>query len=54
MIDKEDVLAIINEEYLKCMEEMGSTENSSPNFYCIVQNISLLQSLRKRIETEIN
>lgn len=51
---REDVLDIINEEYLKCLEEMSSAENASTNFYCIVQNISLLQSLRKRIETEIN
>jgi len=54
MTCKENVLSIIQEEHLNCMEEMNSTENSNPNFYIIAQKISLLQSLRNRIETEIN
>jgi hypothetical protein len=54
MTCKENVLSIIQEEYLNCMEEMSSVENTNPNFYVIAQKISFLQAFRKRIETEIN
>lgn len=49
MIDKDIVLAILDEEYSKCLDDMNDIDNGNPMLYAIAKNIAMIQTLRTRI-----
>jgi hypothetical protein len=49
MIDKDTVLAILDEEYSKCLDDMNDIDNGNPMLYAIAKNIAMIQTLRTRI-----
>jgi len=53
-LEKPTVVGIIEEELKITLDTLRNTSNDDANFYCVVQNIALLQKLLGRIKSEIN